>query len=323
MEVDNFNEEEKKYFETEGEHEPETESLGQDVQGTEDEPGEQQPSGEHDGGPEDDTRDATDDDATSVDESDDDTADNTPKRDFQKAYNSERLKRSELKKELASQAKKTEIIEQNLRQIMEKVNAVPQQQAADEPAPPDSEEDPIAYTQYQLDKLNKQVTDQQRYLQEQNQRNQTQQQYKQFIDVYTESAKEFATGTPDFNNAYQFLNDHRMNEYLESGYDKKQATEFLREDEMAIVAKAYKEGINPAERIYNIAKYRGYANKPVAAAPPPKLDRIERGIKASKSLGSSGAMNTNTGFSIDSIDTMDFTEFDKLWGEYKSGKVSI
>ena len=98
--------------------------------------------------------------------------------------------------------------------------------------------------------------------------------------------------------------------------------------EIAIVSKAFQDGVNPAERLYAFAETRGYkkadptpvvdpavaAQEKAAAAmgeAAKKLGTIARGQAAGKSLSGAGGASVDT-MTIESLLAMDDEEFGKL-----------
>lgn len=242
-------------------------------------------------------------------------------RDYEKAFKAERHKRKELKEALEANTRKTAELEQSLQQIQQSMRTPAPQAApviAPEPAP-DPSEDPLGYQQYQIQQLEKQITEQNKYLHQRHENEQQSAKKQAFFNMYRASAQEFAQKAPDFQEAYKHLVSAKVEEYMAAGYNQEQADQLLIEDEMGIVAKAYQDKVNPAERIYNLAKKRGYAGKTVAAKPAGKsLSDIKKGMENSKSLKSGGGEIEDKNHGIDDVDGMSFDEFDKFWAGYKS-----
>ena len=170
------------------------------------------------------------------------------------------------------------------------------------PEPP-KELDPLA----KLDRADRYIEERQRVDQQTRAR-------QQLVGQYHAAADEFAKETPDFGEAYKHLIKHRIEELTEIGHDPATARQIAEDNETAIVALAFQQGANPAERIYKLAKLRGYAGPKPAEAPKPtaseKLATVESGQKAAKSLSQAAGSSAK----VDSIETllsMDDDEFDK------------
>lgn len=229
------------------------------------------------------------------------------KRDYEKAYGVADSKRQEL-------SKQNQLLQEQLAQMrsfIEQSQRAPKQQADI----PNKEEDPLGYYSHQLENMNRTVQEQQRYLHEQAARQKHAQSMQSFVGAYKQSAQEFAAEVPDFKDAYSFLEQSRIKEYVAAGYDRAQAVQLLQEDEMAVAAKAFKDNVNPAERIYNLAVARGYGGTMQESAS--KLETASKGMKA-KSLPRAGAKPAERGYDISRVDQMTDEEFDKFFSQVKS-----
>lgn len=204
-------------------------------------------------------------------------------RNYKAAMHEERERRKELQRQLDEQRNQSAQMQNVLNKILERANQQQQPQA------PDFNADPIEALRHNQETLARALEQQHMTLAQRQQIEQQQLQKQQFINQYSHSAKEYANEVKDFGDAYKYLNDSRLKEYLEAGYTQQQANELLESDELAIVAKAYQDGVNPASRIYNLAKLRGYQFKQQQAqaqtqSADKKLETLEKGMQASKSL---------------------------------------
>jgi len=320
---DMLDDNEAKYFNSRGKYEPEgfepegsDSSAGQDLQDGTSEPDEQSDSKRFDGSVSEGS--GTEDEESGVYGQADDDADKPTatekqsKRDFEKAYGIAESKRQELKEQLENQGRQTEGLKQQLDLLMK--NMQRQQEPVAQNNAPDKDEDPLAYYQHQIENINKTVAEQQKYLQQQAAAQQKQTSMQNFVGAYKQSAQQFMQDAPDFGDAYKFLEKSKINEYIASGYSQREAVDLLQEDEMAIAAKAFNEKANPAERIYRLAKARGY----VAKEPPvSKLENVAKGMQKAKTLPRSGGQNLERGLDFSMIDKMSDKEFDKLFNQVK------
>jgi len=110
------------------------------------------------------------------------------------------------------------------------------------------------------------------------------------ITAYRMDAAQFEAKTPDFKAAYNHLLNSRAAELMAMGYDDPvQLHEALTADEMAIAQMALGKKKSAAEIIYNLAQQRGYKKaEPGGGKGAEKLDAIERGQNANKSLSNTG-----------------------------------
>lgn len=223
------------------------------------------------------------------------------------ALHAERMKRKELQSRLEQQAQKVSQMEQNWQRLAESY------QRQQQPQPPSFDEDPLEALRHDTEQVKQYINQQHQTEQQRQQAYEMQNRQQQFINSYQESAQEFAKTTPEFKDAYSFLSESRIKEYVEAGYSHAQANQLLIEDEMAIAAKAFQDGVNPAERMYKLAKVRGYQGKPQAQ----NLNAINKGMKMSKSLNGAGGNSAN-GISLDTIAHMSQKELDAFVANPKS-----
>lgn len=158
------------------------------------------------------------------------------------------------------------------------------------------------------------------------------QQFEQFKSVYAAKAQEFAKETPDFKDAYKYVVESRIAELQAIGYDQNAASQMAAQDELNIAGKAFQDGANPAERLYALAKARGYQKSAEAPAKAPngsteaipdpmarlesRLDTIAKGQAAGKSLGGSGGAPGET-LTLESLAGMSDAEFAELESRMK------
>jgi hypothetical protein len=239
-------------------------------------------------------------------------------RNYQAAMKEERARRQELQRLHELQAQKIAQMEERFQKIIE----IKQQEEL--PKIPAYDEDPLENIRMTQKEIQDYVIQQNQYLQQQQAAAQRQSQQQQFIETYKAHTAEFAKSTPDCMQAYNYLVQTRLAEHQAAGYSEAQAHQLIVEDEAAIVAKAFSDGVNPAERIYSLAKLRGYAakapEKPNTSAmdeTAKKLEQIQKSIQANKSLSNAGGKaDTKQGLSLQSIAEMDDDEFDKVdWGK--------
>jgi chemotaxis protein histidine kinase CheA len=241
-------------------------------------------------------------------------AQNADKKVNYGALHEERERRKELQRQLQEQQQRTQKLEQTFQKLIERVQP-PQQQQHE----PSFDEDPIEALRVQNEKLARSVQEQNQTLAEQRAYAERVRQFEEFRNRYAESAQAFAKDQPDFGSAYHHLVKSRLDEYTHAGYTRKEAEQLLIEDEAAIVAKAYRDGVNPAERIYSLAKIRGYQaaakNQPASVdkleESVQKLEQLQKGLQASKSL-SGGGGKAQAPLTLEAVANMDDEEFEKI-----------
>lgn len=225
---------------------------------------------------------------------------------YKAAMHEEREKRKILQREFEETKAKTQRMEERFNELMYR-----QQQAAQpQEVIPNFETDPLGTLEYRNRKLSEQVYYQQQ-LEAQRQQDMAQShQVSQFVNGYAETAREFSKNQPDFMEAYSHLVKTKLNELQIAGYSTAQAIEYAKQEEMGIVAKAYKDQNNPAEIMYKLAKERGYAQKSTQGAD--KIENIKKGIASSKTLTGKGGATGGKKISLEDVSNMSDAEFAKF-----------
>ena len=139
--------------------------------------------------------------------------------------------------------------------------------------------------------------------------------HKTFVDNYVKACNEFEATTPDFKSAYDFLLSSRAAELRAIGYDTPETLHAaLQADELAVAQMAFEKGKSPAELIYNLANQRGYKKAPAAepgkGKAAEKLDLIERGQAANKSLSNTGGSSGDPDMTAQALLDMPADEFE-------------
>lgn len=169
--------------------------------------------------------------------------------------------------ELISERRARQELERRLAALEEKTNPKPQIPAL--------QDDPAGHLDARLRELEQPV-------QEMRQQTAQQQQIAALQNAYQANEAEFIKVTPDYTDAASHLVNQRAAELAAAGLTPEEAQQVIVSDLRAITARALNAGVNPAERIYAIAKARGYA-KAAPPAPPPvataeqSLQRIAEG----------------------------------------------
>lgn len=204
----------------------------------------------------------------------------------------------ERRKELAAELEKARELS---RKMEERFQAW---QDANKPKPPAFEEDPAAHLKAETEELKAWREEQRRAAEESRANQERRSQQERMMQTYHAYARDFAQRTPDFQESYKALAAWRDEELRVAGWDDPaERHQRLIADEMGIVAKAMRDGVNPAERIYALAKK--------VATPKPKDDnfeQIERGQKAARSL-SNASGSTPAKTSLERLAAMSDEEF--------------
>lgn len=219
------------------------------------------------------------------------------------ALHEERERRKELAAQVASEAEKRAKMEARFEAM---VHAMEQQkQSESKPAAPNPDEDPLAYIKAQGEAIDRLSRRQEDFTSAQQQSAQV----NRMIETYRHSASEFAQKSPDFMAAYNHLLKERREELRDLGYtDPVTLDTMLQNDEFALVAQSLQAGQNPAEKIYALAKRRGYKPADTKMATADVLDRIEKGQQAAKSVGAASG-GPAPKISLEALANMDDEEF--------------
>jgi hypothetical protein len=233
------------------------------------------------------------------------------------ALHEERERRKELQRTVQAEQERIRRLEETFQKVLERTNS--------NNAPvPSYEDDPAEALRVKTERLEQAVSLHNQTLAQQQQQAESQRQYSEFVNRYQESAKAYMQEQPDFKEAYQHLVNSRIQEYQAAGYSYNEANNIIVQDELAIASKAYQDGVNPAERLYSLAKARGYQHQQQAEAKPQaneavqKLEQLEKGLNASKSLSTASGKAT-TELTLEALANMDDSEFDKAWDKMIKG----
>jgi hypothetical protein len=229
------------------------------------------------------------------------------------AFHAEREERKKLEQRLEAERIRIAKMEERFNLVLEKTK----------PAVPDIAQDPVGHFQHKLQQTEAELEQARKFREEQANRARLQEDHQRFMSAYHGAAQQFERQQQDFGQAYAFLAQSRIEDLTAAGYDFVQAQQLAQEDELRVVAKAFQDGVNPAERMYALAKRRGYAPKPKEGEKSPaeqKLETIERGQKASPEFSPSSQGKPK--LTLAAIAEMSDEDFAKLDWEKTIGKLA-
>lgn len=231
----------------------------------------------------------------------------------------ERERRKEIQKQIDTLNQENAKLKGTFDKIMQK--AQEQAERDSQQNIPSFDENPLEALRYENEQLKQKMgkIDQNITQKEQAeiQNRQIQERQTQFVSLYKQKANEFRKEAPDFDAAYKYLLETRQEEHRLSGYDEGMVDQLLYEDEAAIVANALQQGINPASRLYQLAKLRGYkAGDNIKSGSRidennEKIANLERGLKASKSVNTGGS-NSRDQLTLEDVADMSEDELEKV-----------
>ncbi len=223
-----------------------------------------------------------------------------------RALQEEREEAKRLRAEIASQRELIARGNQRLEQFIQ----------ANQPRPqlPD---DPVERIETRLNNIDQRV---QNYGEAQNQKAQ----WEHFVNAVKSHENQFLRVNPDYYDALNHVRQSRLDEYQYFGMGPGEAQQRVAQEEMMIAQAALREGVNPAQRVYEAAIKRGYTKKQAEKTVEKALETVAKGQEAAKSLAATpGGSKSN--IDIAALAKMDEDEFEafvtdqkkwkKVWGE--------
>lgn len=185
-----------------------------------------------------------------------------------------------------------------------------QRQPAQVPSPT---EDPFKYIEH----IPEQFKTLEQKLAQYEQREQQQAQHQQIVRIYAADAQRVKADHPEFDQAYQHVVGGFLAAAQAMGLSDPVAA--AQAQELQIVQQALSNGRSPAEAFLSMAKAYGFAPKASDNGAAEKLDKIEQGQAANKSLGAAGGESGADNMTADALLKMPLDEFD-AWCRKNSAK---
>lgn len=234
------------------------------------------------------------------------------------ALHESRAQNKELRGELGQAKERMAAMEGRLSQILERIKTGPAEAAQEEKGPA-YEDDPDGFYRHQIAELNRKmegIVSSGKQAQEQGTQVQEQQ---QFVARYRAAAEEYGTRQKDFTQAYEWLNKNVESELQARGFtDPLQRQQIMAQEEAALVRLANRDNANPAERIYNLAKHRGYK---AATDVEDKIVNLDKSTTKARSLGGVGGGTENVG-TLEDLANKSGADFDVAWEKMRrAGKL--
>lgn len=198
------------------------------------------------------------------------------------ALHEERGKRKELQRKLEQlerqQRERDAVLNDRLSQLY----------AASQPKNEPDPNDPLAVHDHKLEITQRELQQLKQRQQQEDYQRQQQAQRDGLVAWAQAQRDEFVAETPDFQDAYGFVLNRRLEELKALGLPPQEIRRTLENDELWIYHHAYQAGKNPAEVIYKMAKNTGYTGKKEVPNEK-KIETLQKGTEAAKSLGSGAA----------------------------------
>ena len=188
------------------------------------------------------------------------------------------------------------------------------------PAPPAFDQDPASHLLHATKTNEEKLAELAKWRDVRETQEREQFQEQQFQSAYAQQAREFSQTAPDFLEAYKHIMGMREKELAAYGMkDPAKRAWTIHQEERFLVSEAMREGRNPAEAIYEMAKVRGYA-KPEPKRDPEngqfqtneKLKTIQEGQDRSKGLGNASGNAAPGRLTAEALLKMDGDDFAKL-----------
>ncbi len=242
------------------------------------------------------------------------------------ALHEERRKRAEIEAE-----------RQQLRAQIEQFQRAIQEAQA--PQAPDPEQDPLGYLSFQNQQLQARIQQMDEWRAQQERERQQQTQYATLTQTVAAAEQSFRAKTPDYDQAAAYalqMEDKRLSAFYP---DPGVRTQVLRTEAAQLLAQLVREGRDPAEGLYQMAKNMGYAAPAPAAAPaspaaqaaapapapapataPPAAaaaaETIQRGLKQQTVSGAGGSTPPSEMTPEMMAAISDPAEFNKAWAKF-------
>jgi len=203
-----------------------------------------------------------------------------PKGDLRVALREERERRRQAEERWQATMSQQQAMNQYLAQLNQRLN--PQEAP---PPPPDYERDPAGYLKHNLETVQRALG---HFAQQQEQAQRAyaqQQQVEAMTTAVTTQEASFAKKNADYYDALDYMRTRMAEEYKVLGVPEEQIPQAVTQNLRTFGMQALQANQNPAERIYGLAKARGY-NGP-REANSDRLSTLAKGVAASRGARSS------------------------------------
>lgn len=212
----------------------------------------------------------------------------------QGALHEERARRKELQQEIARIQQAQEHQRQLLEQRFAQMQQAWQQQNA--PKPPDFNDDPVGAMRFEQEQHRQALAQltgaQQQEYQRRQEEYQRQQYFGQLQSAVSQAEAEYSAENPDYLESVKFLKSQRAAQLEALGMPSNEIIGYVQNEAAQIAESALRGGRNPAEVAHKMALAAGYKKAQAAPDGQQKIETMQKGMKASQSLGSGGAPPT-------------------------------
>ena len=173
--------------------------------------------------------------------------------------------------------------------------------AEKQPAAPTIDQ-PIDYFEHKSKKQEAELAELKTWKQQQEQSQQQHAQFRDFWGRVGAAAKPFIDATPDYKDAYDHVITIKRQELQLAGVPEAQIGNQMGLWELNFAGQAIQSERSPSEAIYQYAKTTGFKGKPQGSDAQRKLEAIQRGQEASKTLDGGGGGHTE--LSLEALEAM-------------------
>jgi len=138
-------------------------------------------------------------------------------------------------------------------------------------------------------------------------------QFEKLRTAMVESERDFADDHPDYHDAAKFYRQQRTEELEDAGYTGTNLQRKLADDLYGVVRMAVEGGQDPAERVYALAKRRGFKTGMTAAER--KLATVQRANESG--VRPTAKSNSPGNLSWDDVAKLDGPARDKAWAKLR------
>ncbi len=230
-----------------------------------------------------------------------------PKGDLRVPLREERERRRAAEQRIDQLAQHQRLLAGYLEQLGKQI--APQQEAEQAPPVPDFDADPAGHLRHQVDTLKSVLSQMSQHQRDQAEAQQVAQQQQAATQAVTYTEAEFAKKTPDYYEAVDYMRDKLARRFSVLGVPKDQIPTAVGRDLQQFGLRALRAGMNPAEKLFQLAKEEGYNGSRVADAE--RLSTIAKGAAATRGARSS-APASNGELTLQDAGRLSYKELGKM-----------
>lgn len=151
---------------------------------------------------------------------------------------------------------------------------------------PEFEQDPATHLKLTTQQQQERIEQLSQTLEQQQRQTEEQRQDQQLRTQFAQVEAEFSKTVPDYPHATHYLANTLSQQLYEQGYSQEQIGPMVYNQFKNWVLQAAQAGLNPAHFAYETAKARGYRPQPTQGTNKEKIESINKGQSAAKSLSS-------------------------------------